>query len=702
VNRSSVRLLSALRPNGRNLWMVGDAKQSIYRFRGASSFNMTRFEKEDFFGGKRGRLKRNYRSVPEIVASFSGFAITMRVGDADSGLEADRDGNGQKPELRTVQRADQQQVALADAIEELRREGYAYRHQAVLCTGNEKLSTIGQDLERLGVPVLFLGSLFERPEVKDLLALLSVLVDRRAMGLVRVACWPDFTTSFADVAAIFEHLRAADHTPGSWLQHVDSIPGVSDAGRQALAKLAVVLNGFDQTASPWTVLATLLLDRTRIAARLGTSEDLADRTRGIAIWQFLNFTRVQPAGRGLPITRLLDRVRRLVRLGDDRDLRQLPAAAQHLDAVRLMTIHGAKGLEFGGVHIPGLNSDTIPRTSPAPPCPAPDAMIVGAEGSALEVFRAGQAEEQECLFYVAQARARDRLILYAPIEKSNGHNRRLSPFLDRLGTTLTRRSVVPARALPVAAEARGIELVVDGRLCFGAPQIALYESCPRRFFYTHILQVGGRRTATAFMHLHEAVRSVVATVIASDVPVTEQDLEDRTDAALAGEGLADYGYRAEFRDLALAMLRFFLSSRAGAVAEAPVALSLTFDGEEIIVQPDEVLVRPDGVRAVRRIRTGHLRSAESKDVGAAALILAVKQAFPGAVAELVHLSDGEAHLLSLSDRELKGRKDKLEKFLGDIRAGRFPAEVSSRTCSNCPAFFICGQTPDGPLQKKFA
>ena len=113
-------------------------------------------------------------------------------------------------------------------------------------------------------------------------------------------------------------------------------------------------------------------------------------------------------------------------------------------------------------------------------------------------------------------------------------------------------------------------------------------------------------------------------------------------------------------------------------------------------------MRPDGVRAVRRIRTGHMRSAESKDVGAAALILAVKQAFPGAIAELVHLSDGEAHPLSLSDRELKGRKDKLAKFLGDIRAGRFPAEVSSRTCPNCPAFFICGPTPDGPLQKKFA
>ncbi|MGY2932051.1 superfamily I DNA/RNA helicase [Bradyrhizobium sp. GM6.1] len=406
VNRSSVRLLSALRPDGRNLWMVGDAKQSIYRFRGASSFNMTRFGKEDFPGGKRGRLKRNYRSVPEIVASFSGFAVTMRAGDADSGLEADRGGTGQKPELRTVQRAEQQQVALADAIKAVCREGHAYRDQAVLCTGNEKLSTIGQDLERLGVPVLFLGSLFERAEVKDLLALLSVLVDRRAMGLVRIACWPDFTMSFSDVATIFEHLRAADHAPGGWLEQVDAIPGLSGAGRQVLDKLRGALARFDETAPPWTMLATLLLDRTRIAARLGASAELADRTRGIAIWQFLNFLRVQPAGRGLPITRVLDRVRRLVRLGDDRDLRQLPAAAQHLNAVRLMTIHGAKGLEFGGVHIPGLNSDTIPRTPPAPSCPAPDGMIAGAEGSALEAFRAGQAEEQECLFYVAQSRAR--------------------------------------------------------------------------------------------------------------------------------------------------------------------------------------------------------------------------------------------------------------------------------------------------------
>lgn len=702
VNRSSVRLLNALRPDGKNLWMVGDAKQSIYRFRGASSFNMSRFGKEDFPGGKRGRLKLNYRSAAEIVAGFSEFAINMKAGDPDSGLEAHRNGSGWKPELRTVQSAEQQQVALADAIEELRHQGCAYRDQAILCTSNDKLSRTGQDLERLGVPVLFLGSLFERPEVKDLLALLSILVDRRAMGLVRIACWPEFQTSFEDVAATFEYLRAASPTPGTWLQQIDSIPAVSDSGRQGLTKLAVALSGFDQTAPPWTVLATLLLDRTRIAAHLDLSEDLSDRTRGIAIWQLLNFIRVQPAGRGLPITRLLDRVRRLVRLADDRDLRQLPAAAQHLDAVRLMTIHGSKGLEFSSVHLPGLNKDTLPRSPQPPPCPAPDGMIAGTEGSPLEAHHASHAEEQECLFYVAQSRARDRLILYAPTQKSNGHNRPLSPFLDRLGHLLTRRTVIPARVLPEAPEDRNIELQVEGRLRFTAPQIALYESCPRRFFYTHVLQVGGQRTSTAFMHLHEAVRTVVDAVIASDTPVTEQDISDRIDAALVSQGLDNHGHRAEFRDLALVMLRFFLRSRAGAVAEPPVVLSLTFGGEEVFFQPDEVLVRPDGARAVRRIRTGHQREADAKDVGAAALVLAVQQTFPGAIAELVYLSDEQTHPLSLSERELKGRKEKLTSFMGKIRSGQFEAEASSRTCPNCPAFFICGPTPDGPLRKKFA
>ncbi|MFP2959187.1 UvrD-helicase domain-containing protein [Myxococcus sp. 1LA] len=702
VNRSSVRLLAALCGAGENLWCVGDAKQSIYRFRGASSFNADRFGKDDFVNGTRGRLKRNYRSVEEVVKTFSTFAVSMKTGGKDVDLEADRGEGGTRPELRTVERSELELVALVDAIEEMRREGHAYRHQAVLCTGNEKLSTIAHGLERMGVPVLFLGSLFERPEVKDLLSLLSLLTDRRAMGLTRVACWPEFALSIADVAAVFNHLRNTNGAPGGWLQELGAISGLSESGRNSLEELARTLRSFDQAASPWAVLACVLLERTRIAARLADSPKVADRTRGIAIWQLMNFLRTQPSGSGLPIVRLLDRVRRLVRLGDDRDLRQLPVAAQGLDAVRFMTIHGAKGLEFPVVHVPGLNQDTIPRKPPMPPCPPPEGMVEGEKGGAAEGFHAGQAEEQECLFYVAMSRARERLFFYAPTQKSNGHKRALSPFLDRLKECVARQHVSPAQSRVLAPATSEVRLDIQGPLRFSSRQIALYERCPRRFFYSHVLEVGGRRSMTAFMQMHEAVRIVVDDIIAGNgAPLEDSELERRIVAAFNAEGLAGHGYVDDYKVVAIAMLRYFLSGRMGSAPETPPVLRLAFGEDEIVVYPDDVTVRPDGVRAFYRIQTGHSRSRETADVGAAALILAIQQVFPGAVVELVHLSDESSHPLSLPTKELQRGQDKLARFLQQIRQGYFPAEPSVRTCPGCPAFFVCGPTPDGVFSRKF-
>src|SRR5205823_6377001 len=107
---------------------------------------------------------------------------------------------------------------------------------------------------------------------------------------------------------------------------------------------------------------------------------------------------------------LLERIRRLVLLSDERDLRQLPLAAQGIDAVRLMTMHGSKGLEFPVVHIPGLNDGSLPRSPNAPLSRAilpPDGLIEGAEGKAIDAVRAGIIEEQQCLFFVALSRAKD-------------------------------------------------------------------------------------------------------------------------------------------------------------------------------------------------------------------------------------------------------------------------------------------------------
>jgi superfamily I DNA/RNA helicase/Zn-dependent peptidase ImmA (M78 family) len=702
VNRSSVRLLTALRGSGENLWVVGDAKQSIYRFRGASSFNMGRFGKEDFAGGKRGRLKKNYRSVSEVVDGFSAFAVEMKVGDADSALESDRGSCRNKPELLTVGFADEQTVVLADNVTSMHQAGRAYRDQAVLCTGNEKLSQLGRDLERLGIPVLFLGSLFERTEVKDLLALLSILTDRRATGLVRMACWPEFEMPIGEVDQIIEYLRASQAEARQWLSQMDKIPGLSDLARAALTKLAATLHGFDETASPWSVLAKVLLDRTQVAARMAESQSISDRTRGIAIWQFMNFLRVQPAASGLPIMRVMDRVRRLLRLGDDRDLRQLPACAQSIDAVRLMTIHGAKGLEFPVVHLPGMNAGTIPRTGSPPACPPPEGMVEGAAGlRALASFQAGQAEEQECLFYVAMSRARDRLFFYAPTKKGNGNNWAISSFLARLGGTLGRRTVTASRALPGAPEDANIQVAFEGGMGFKTGELSLFEGCARRFFYTHVLQIGGRRRTTAFMQMHEAVRTVFNGILDGSAPIgNAEEVTKRVADAFTKHGLADHGYVNDYKAFALPMVRYFASARENHTPQPIAALSIKFESEEIIVLPDDVLLKPDGKRAFRRVKTGHERSDDAESVDVAALILAAQQTFPDAVVELIYLSDEKTAQLTMTPKKLQNRKEKLGQFLKEIRLGQFPASPSSRTCPNCPAFFICGPTPHGVLRRK--
>jgi superfamily I DNA/RNA helicase len=699
VNRASVRLLTALCGDGQGLWAVGDARQSIYRFRGASAFNMARFGTEDFPGGTRGRLATNYRSFGEVVRAFSGFGAGMSVA-GESALDPDRGDGGVEPQLRTVDRKDEQAPAIAEAIFEMCRAGYRYADQAVLCTGNEGLAELGRGLERLGVPVLYLGSLFERPEIRDLLAFLSLLSDPRAMGLVRAACAPAHAMALPDLAAILDHLRDAADVPGAWSDTAFDPDGLTPAGREALSALAAVVAGFDGASEPWMMIATVLLDRTRRAAEFATAGDIAGRSAGIAVWQFMNFLRAQPGAPGpRRVALMLDRIRRLVRLRDDRDLRQLPAAAQQLDAVRLMTIHAAKGLEFKIVHVPGLTADTLPRTAPPPACPPPDGMIAGTDGSAHAAALAAHRAEQECLFYVAVSRARDRLFVYAPTMKSNGVDRPLSPFLDRLGAGLTRRHVKPTLAVPTDVYAAPVALAFEGGMEFSGAQLALYEACPRRFLYTHVLRIGGRRTESAFMRMHEAVRTVVQTVVDAADASQASAPADALDAAFATHDIAGPEHQA-YRDLAGPLLDYFLTTRHGHTPERADDIALDIAGDVIVVRADDLLVQTGGQRKFRRVRTGHRRSKEDEDLGAAALLLAARQAFPGVAVELVHLADGTITPVEMKPVKLRNRSETLARVLGAIRAGRFPAIQSQRTCPRCPAFFVCGPVPEGLLTRR--
>lgn len=573
VNRSSVRLLQRLTDGGTNLWAVGDARQAIYRFRGASSYNMSRFANDDFPGALGGRLKVNYRSTPEIVSAFSAFGKGMRAGSNDASLDAYRTVSGHGPEHVTFGDNDDEADALSDEIER-RLADTTFRDHAVLCSGNDRLTRIGRELERRGIPVLYLGNLFERPEIKDLLSLLSLLVDRRAMGLVRKPLLEGLSTgmTLAGATAVVGHLGAADAEPLAWTHSSWVLPELSAADATSLRSMIEMLDGFGISSRPWPVLARILLDRTRTAASIATGDDVTSRAMGVAIWQFMGFLRAERLGPGLPIQRMLDGVRRLVQLADERDLRQLPQAAQDIDAVRLMTIHGSKGLEFPVVHIMGLNKNSLPTSSATrrPTCPVPDGMITGGEGDESGTIALAAIDhdlEQECLFYVAASRARDRMVLYSATrtaQSGSGSPRRRdpSPFIARLGV-YAMRAATPRTNRTADPDDEPLPIRIGPPIRVTIAQLHLYSRCRRRYLYTHVLGVGGKRTSTMITSMHDIVRSVIEDMAKRQPTAQSASEAAKLLARLWSEGPLAGDEYAIHREIAGLLVQRFVDLRAG-------------------------------------------------------------------------------------------------------------------------------------------
>ena len=703
VNRASVRLLRALKPDGDGLWVVGDAKQSIYRFRGASSFNIGRFGTDDFVHGEIKSLTTNYRSYQEICDNFVGFARGgMLAAEPDIEANAFRGRSGSNPVFVPVGTKEDEIGEIAARIRSAREDGISYKDQAVLCKGNDRVAEIARGLEERGIPVLFLGPLFDRPEVKQALAILSLLTDPRAMGLACTAAMPEFAMPMDDVTACAAHLaQIAELRPRDWTKRLSVLTSLSNQGRAGLAAIVNALEGLSPESTAWRAFASVFLENTRLAARVAKQATEGQPLPAIALWQLQNFLRsVNIERRGYPITDLLEYIRRLVILADERELRDLPTAAQVLDAVRLMTIHASKGLEFKLLHLPSLTRGSLPssanRNSALPP---PDGMIEGAPHSGVAAQKGGHDEEQESLFFVALSRAEDRLILYAPSSQADGRRQNRSPFIDRIAVWLETQKP-NAASIRAPSKADNVEVSFESPLKLTPSQLALYERCPRRFLYAHVLKLGGRRTETAFMKMHSAVQAVLDDLLTLE---SRTLTEAKTDALFARHwtalGPTDHSYAKSYEREARRLIGFLMELRSGETPEPAIGFTLDVGDAQVVVQPDERTRRSDGKLVLRRIRTGRMTSKSTDTLDAAAYQLA---AGTHGEIEFVFLSDESRAGIAMTERKLNTRKDRIEAAAAAIRAGKFPADPDrpSRTCPRCPYFFICSQPPAGRLTKK--
>ena len=701
VNRATARLLKAVAGDGKRLWVVGDARQSIYRFRGASSVNMEKFP-EDFPGARSSQLGVNYRSTDQIVQAFA--EVARRMGTSKGMLplatRAER-GMGPKPEIRRHETPDDEAASVAASVGELERDGVALRDQAVLCRSNARVNELAAALEIRGIPVLHLGSLFERDEVRDLLALMSLATHRLGEALVRVASFSRYNVSLQDV------YTALGEVGGDAFAELDGLAkaeGVSPEGASGLARLAEDLSGLNRGASAWEFLLAYLLDRTDSVREMGRETTVSGRMRAVAVWQFLNFVRGQSVTKGgLRIRRTLERVRQLVLLAEERDLRQVPAAALDMDAVRLMTVHGSKGLEFEAVHLPGMTKTNFPSSYRGERCPPPVGLIEGTgDCTVREELKRSHEEEEECLFFVAVSRARTHLRLYSARKQRNGYNRAESDFVGWLEAGLLEQIKEPAEAPlpPDAPRTLPIEVKRATRWYPTDTAFGAYSRCPRRFFYTHVLGLEAARKRTAFTKTHDCLYDLMDWLreARSDRVPTVEEAEVAFEEIWRAQGPVEHAFAADYRRLASRLIGVLIGAGVGLSFREAQPLPVDLPSGRVVVEPNEIVDLPGGVVGVRRVRTGHRRSDEYSRLEYALYRLAADAHF-GRSAEVLalHLADGKAEPVPMTPRKLATRRSKSEEMLRGISEGWFPPTPDAVVCARCPHFFICPALPRGPL-----
>jgi superfamily I DNA/RNA helicase len=178
VNTASRELLKLVAGNGNGLWVVGDIRQAIYRFRGAAPTNMLLLTKEDYPNAKILQLTTNYRAKQKLVAAFTCCGNLMRAKVEESRATrwtvSRQEDAGEVNFVEANDEFDEAQE-IVETVKRLRDERKMnYQDQAILCRQHNDLVHYSAALEAAGIPVLYLGDFFERPEIRDLLCVIDL------------------------------------------------------------------------------------------------------------------------------------------------------------------------------------------------------------------------------------------------------------------------------------------------------------------------------------------------------------------------------------------------------------------------------------------------------------------------------------------------------------------------------------------------
>ncbi|RYG10223.1 MAG: DNA helicase II, partial [Caulobacteraceae bacterium] len=329
-----------------NVCCVGDDDQSIYGWRGAEVDNILRFER-DFPGAKVIRLERNYRSTRHILGAASGLIAANK--DRLGKTLWTEDQTGDKVRVRGVWDGEAEARLIADEIETARKTGRNYKDMAVLVRASFQMRAFEERFVMLAIPYAVIGGprFFERAEIRD------------AHAYLRLIQSPDDDLAFERIVNVPK--RGIGDTSVQKILHIARQTGVS-----AMTAVRDLIGSDELQARTRTALSNFVrdMDRWRNQAQSIPHWELTE-----IILEESGYTDMQKADRTSGQTRL-DNLKELTQSMQAFD--NLGAYLEHVslvldldrgageDAVQVMTLHGAKGLEFPLVFLPGWEEGVFP------------------------------------------------------------------------------------------------------------------------------------------------------------------------------------------------------------------------------------------------------------------------------------------------------------------------------------------------------
>ncbi|HET7701948.1 MAG TPA: ATP-dependent DNA helicase [Candidatus Limnocylindrales bacterium] len=753
TNRSQSALVSIVAEAHRNLTVVGDDDQSIYRFRGAAISNILGF-RDQYRSARTIVLRRNYRSRPAILDVARRLVrfndpdrLEVRAG-INKQLVAERatDPAGRTVRLETHPSGGDEADRIAAEIAGRIGSGTRPRDIAVLVRANGHADPILRSLDAAGVPWRFSGTsgLYARPEIRRLLAFLRAIADLgSSVDIYAVATGEPYHLGGEDLTAIVTSARRRHRSLWEVLEELDRQPGLlrlAPPTRAAVTRLVKDLRELSTLAHERPAGEVLydFLRRSGTLGRLAGEESLGAEEQLRNVARFFDIVRNQSAllvdDRATFVARHLQT---LIDAGDDPATADLDPDA---DAVAVLTVHKAKGLEFPIVYLPGLVAGRFPIAGRRDPLALPAVLGDPADAPDEEV----QLREERRLFYVALTRARDELILSHAVDYGGVGVRRLSPFvleaLDlpptevdpavRSATAMER--IAAAAATPVAARQAAPRPPTEEPLTLSFSGIDAYLSCPLQYKLGHVVRVPvpPHHAMIYGSALHRAVQEFHRRHARGEV-MSEAELDAALEAAWMNEGFLSREHEDARLEAGRATLRRFRAAQLepGAVIPAYVEREFSFSlgGDRIRGRWDRVDIEPADPAAgssavgtpdpsphadtvapmlellgrervtitdyktsdVRDPAKARQRARESLQLQIYAMAYeAVTGRLPDAV-QLHFLDTGVTGRAEVDPRRLAKGRERIAAAAAGIRAREFTPRPDRNTCGYCPFRAIC-------------